>query len=56
MKKPYMPPQQAPYLKWHDNLTTVAAGARLCEPQRVALPIWPLRVTDPRSVFKPARL
>jgi len=22
-----MPPQQAPYLKWHDNLTTVAATA-----------------------------
>ncbi len=27
MKKPYMPPQQGPYLKWHDNLTTVAGTA-----------------------------
>ena len=27
-------------------------GARLCEPPPVALPIQPLRVTEPRSVFK----
>src|ERR1035437_7852790 len=27
-------------------------GARLCEPQHVVLQIKPLRVTDPRSVFK----
>ena len=32
--------------------SVLICGARLCEPQRVALQITPLRVTDPRSEGK----
>ena len=35
---------------WLGNV--LIGGARLCEPQHVALPITLLRVTDPRSESK----
>ena len=39
--------QVMPDYEWRPNL-----GARLSEPPLVSLQIKPLRVTDPRSVFK----